>query len=279
MKNVLTRLILAFVLICTFALSRTITYAEQDNTSEDQINSHSETVINTSKNETFDQGIKAFNENSYDEAIDSFQSFLEENPENIEAIIYLGMAYRSAGEYDQAIEKYKRALELDPDRKSVFQLLGVAFLLNKNIEEGKVYLEKYREQEPDDPDAYFNLGALYSMIKQYQLAAEYFDQAIKKYPRSKKTSLADAWLNKGLNSFKEGSYSESIEHIEKALKYDNQNGLASYYMGLNYIYNKPQNLEKAKSYIDKSKALGYQVPDYIDKYLEIKEQSKKPSFW
>lgn len=60
--------------------------------------------------ESYDAGVKLFQEKKYQECVPDFQNAVKENPEFGEAYMYIGRAYNSLQQYDASIDNYQKAL-------------------------------------------------------------------------------------------------------------------------------------------------------------------------
>ncbi len=60
--------------------------------------------------ESYDAGVKLFQEKKYNECVPDFQKAISENPEFGEAYMYIGRAYNSLQQYDLSIDAYQKAL-------------------------------------------------------------------------------------------------------------------------------------------------------------------------
>ena len=60
--------------------------------------------------ESYDAGVKLFQEKKYQECVPDFQKAVKENPEFGEAYMYIGRAYNSLQQYDLSIDAYQKAL-------------------------------------------------------------------------------------------------------------------------------------------------------------------------
>lgn len=64
----------------------------------------------TKGKESYDAGVKLFQEKKYNESVPDFQKAINENPEFGEAYMYIGRAYNSLQQYDLSIAAYQKAL-------------------------------------------------------------------------------------------------------------------------------------------------------------------------
>ncbi|NER84697.1 MAG: tetratricopeptide repeat protein, partial [Leptolyngbya sp. SIO1D8] len=70
------------------------------------------------------RGYTLLNQGRIEAAIASFDQILRQNPNNLEALQGLAIAYRRAGRSADALATYQRILELDPDNQLALSTLG-----------------------------------------------------------------------------------------------------------------------------------------------------------
>jgi len=64
----------------------------------------------TKGSESYETGVKLFQEKKYNECIPEFEKTIAENPEFGEAYMFMGRAYNSLQKYDLSIDAYQKAL-------------------------------------------------------------------------------------------------------------------------------------------------------------------------
>lgn len=101
---------------------------------------------------------------------------------NIKVNLKLGNAARAFAKkkYEKAEEIYLSAFALEPDNFEVNLWLGTLYSEMKKEDNGTKYLQKAIEIKPDDDRAYFNLAMDAITKKEFQIAIEYFEAALKK---------------------------------------------------------------------------------------------------
>jgi tetratricopeptide (TPR) repeat protein len=67
------------------------------------------------KEDLYDSAVDLFGEGKLDEAIAAYREALEQDPDYVDALHGLAMAYSSKEAYDEAIAVGKRVVELTPD--------------------------------------------------------------------------------------------------------------------------------------------------------------------
>ncbi|TXT27225.1 MAG: TPR repeat protein [Gallionellaceae bacterium] len=160
-----------------------------------------------------------------DEAAAAYRALLEDDPDNSDALHYLGLiasrrknyrdaialigeaikingnvpafhcnlgsAYKGNGELDSAIAAFNEALRLDPAFQAAYSNLGNTFLESGRFDEAGACYRKALALRPDFAEAHYNLGNAF--LGQYRL-----DEAIACYDRSLalKPDYAAAKFNK-----------------------------------------------------------------------------------
>lgn len=83
---------------------------------------------------------------------------LKENPEDIEALGWLGDYYVSLGKHNQAIEYYNNILKIEPDETIYRTRRGASFYYMKDFDKAVADLREVTGKQPDYAEAHFWLG-------------------------------------------------------------------------------------------------------------------------
>ena len=113
-----------------------------------------------------------------DEAFSYYEKALEIEPDAVEYIVNIAIAYRQIGNYDKAMELYQKALEIDPDYPELNVSLGALYVLENEPETAIPYFEKAIELDPTIGTSYGNAALAYAMIGDFEKADEYIKQSI-----------------------------------------------------------------------------------------------------
>lgn len=134
------------------------------------------------------------NENQLFDALAEFQLVIEEDPDNLEAILGAANNYRLLKLKDEAVQAYKIAAEKFPDSVTAHYNYGLVLQEVEKTKEALIEHEKVRELDPEFLENYYSLGLAY-----WDLGSK--DQAV------------TAW-----NKFKESSEDEKlIRTVEKMI--------------------------------------------------------------
>ena len=93
-----------------------------------------------------------------DEGIRELETALDLKPDDYEARLSLGFAYKQKGDYKHAIEHLQKATELKPDDPQGWTNLGVAKSKTDDKEGAIVALKKAIALKPDDAELHFDLA-------------------------------------------------------------------------------------------------------------------------
>ncbi len=123
-----------------------------------------------------EEGMIAFKEHRYYDAIYLLRRALKEHPNDVEIMNTLGLAYGRIGNTELAIEHFTRITEIKPDYKY----------------------------------AWNNMGNVYARMEKYNKAVSCYKKALEIDP-----NYSDALLNMGYVMIRKGSYGEAMKMAEK----------------------------------------------------------------
>ena len=90
----------------------------------------------------YNQGIRAFRVEEYNDAITSFNMVIKRLPQLALGYKARGGAYYELEKYDRAKEDLEKAIEIDPNIGGAYLYLGLVYLAQENQSQAKVELEK-----------------------------------------------------------------------------------------------------------------------------------------
>ena len=173
----------------------------------------------------FKEGNRLYEEGKYDEAIASFEQFLEKNPAIYQVHINIGNCYRDKGEYDKAIEEYnliieavkkkKESLEGDLSAAKALANIGECHLKKGDMETAHKFFKDAVDIYPEDENLAYNVGEIYFKNTQIEEAIKYFELASKINPQWSEPclKLGYAYLNKA-------DYEKALLNFDKFLELD-----------------------------------------------------------
>ncbi len=124
------------------------------------------------------QGLINFlNQGMYKEAILLLEAFKSAEPDNVDILYNLGMAYSDLSELNSAQKNLRRLLELKPTHVNGRVALGVALMRDNKIQAAEEELSRAVNNDPENPWAQRNLGACFLEQNKFESALEHLTRA------------------------------------------------------------------------------------------------------
>lgn len=113
-----------------------------------------------------------------DKAIACFQKAVTLDPNYIEALYNLGLAYVDKQQPEQAIAIWQEVVTISPDHIDTWWNLGTLFAQHHQIQEAISCYQQVLEYQPDSEAIYICLGGLFALAEDWQTAIECYEVAI-----------------------------------------------------------------------------------------------------
>ncbi|MGB6339488.1 MAG: tetratricopeptide repeat protein, partial [Candidatus Aminicenantaceae bacterium] len=172
----------------------------------------------------FEEGNVLFEQGKYDEAIASYQDFLEKNPTAYQVRFNIGNCYREKNELDAAQQEFEAVLEEanaaeGPEALKIqakaFAAIGELYVKRDDIEKAREYFTQSLERNPQDEILAYNVGEILFSNAKMDEALEYFNMAA-----TIKPGWADAFLKLGYVYLNKTEYDQAKENFNKFLELD-----------------------------------------------------------
>jgi len=160
-------------------------------------------------------GLMSFQNDNTPEALDLINRSLQANPGYTDARNNLGNIYRSTGDYSAALVCYQQVVEESPTHSQAWNNLGGVLLELKKFEESLECYDKACDQSPETADFHYNRGHALHNCEQWQEAESAYRRAIEFNP---KHGSAYRELGRILQAL--GQSEEAIESFEKSTEID-----------------------------------------------------------
>lgn len=154
-------------------------------------------------------GVLAFNVGNYKAAKEYLNKAIELIPENAACYNNMGNVCQKEGDLDGAVKYYEKTLSLDPSNFKAYSNLGAAFIRLGQYNQAKINLEKAISIEPNYAGALNNLGESHSYLGNFNKAHNFYIKAIELEPH-----LADAHWNLSLSLLLRGEFEKGFEEYE-----------------------------------------------------------------
>ncbi len=218
-------------------------------------------------NKWFKQGNDLVEAEKYEEAIESFDKAIEENPELTNAWNNKGVALVRLGRFENAITCFGEAIKIDQQYIIAWYNKGVTYVNLGKYEDAISSYDKIIEIKPRHSQAWYNKGVALVNLGRYEKAIQWFDDAIKLNQRD-----AKVWHGKGFALFKLREYKDAIKCFNKATRIDDGYSLAWYNKGITLgnlgLY------EEAISCFDKVSGPGFNIENTSFVYKETIDRRK-----
>ena len=135
------------------------------------------TAENTNVDLEYAQGVLAYGNRDYLEALDQLRQAVALAPDNPDVQFYLGLTLTRIGEFEEAISALERTLQLDASKRYVHYHLGLAYFQAARYEPALGHFEDAIQFDPQKATAHFFLGYTHYQLKQYTQALPAFEQA------------------------------------------------------------------------------------------------------
>ncbi|MRR16394.1 MAG: tetratricopeptide repeat protein [Deltaproteobacteria bacterium] len=124
--------------------------------------------------------------NRFEESIRSMEKVLALDPQNADALNFIGYSYADRGMHlDQAEQMIVQALKIKPDNGYILDSLGWVYFKKNQYTKALKQLQRALELLPDDPNIMEHLGDVYSKIGESKKAVEYYRKAVKMDPQNR----------------------------------------------------------------------------------------------
>ena len=225
-------------------------------------------------NDLTNQAVDAFEEQDYDQALESFENILEineidvierDNPGLVDTVIIFnaGLAAYNAEDYDKAIDYYGEAAEYGYNGARTYSLMANAYQLKNDTVGALEILQEGFEKYPKDNNVLTSMIQIYLDLKKTEEAMTYLDMAINREP------------NNATFYFAKGTLHETMDQEDEAITaYENAIELKADYFDANYnlgalFYNKGvQQIEVANSIPTSENERYEEELDKADKWFE-----------
>lgn len=131
-------------------------------------------------------------EENYEMAIEEFDNYLDDHPDDTQVLYRLGMIYQGIKKYKEASASFELAVEIDPEAySSLYQIGRTAIFWEQNLNRGIKAMEDYIEANPGSPNpsldaAHWRLGMLHELNDNNKAALKEYTLAFELKPEEKK---------------------------------------------------------------------------------------------
>jgi tetratricopeptide (TPR) repeat protein len=140
------------------------------------------------------------------------------NPQNVYALLGLGIIAGQQGKAEDAEASYRRAITLDPEFAPAHLNLGALLVGAGRLEEGVSEYQEALRLNPFFPQAHYNLGVALGKLNRTREAEDAYREAVRLQPK-----FTAARINLGILLFNRKNVDEATEQFQAILQYDPSN--------------------------------------------------------
>ncbi|MDX5347926.1 MAG: tetratricopeptide repeat protein [Hymenobacteraceae bacterium] len=219
-------------------------------------------------------GVKAYNDKNYDEALKSYELAMQLQPEDTTAMLYA--AYAADAKQDWATSKkyYNKVLSMNHHTLPIYRtLVYIAKNEDQSDAETMRVLEQARKHYPNDKDFMLEELSLYLKAGKGDEAIKKLEQAIALDPTN-----SNLYAVMGTIQDQKGNAEEAVKYYKKAVEVDPANFDAQYNMGV-YYFNKGAEINNKVSKMDyatyqkQGKKLDAEAKKYFEQALPYFEKA------
>jgi choline-sulfatase len=168
-------------------------------------------------------------EDRLEEAIATLKQALTQDPDTVEAYMFLGNYLKKAKRPAEAIDAYRQALARDNDHQAALFLLAVAYKEQGRLEEAKAGFERALVLDPRNGKALWQLADLYMRKGQLQKAQAVIQDAL-----ARKVDEYRFLLKLGESQVEAKQFAEAEKSLKAALEQKPNLETARFNLGLVY---------------------------------------------
>ena len=154
---------------------------------------------------------RALKDERYNEALDIYLA-LANAFESEQLLVNCAALFQMVGNHDEALLYCDKALKLAPSCGESLAIKGTLYADRGDPDLALELLCAANAKKPGDPFILYNVGVAHMQLKNLEEAADFFEQTIEADP-----NLYSAHLNRAVCLYELCSFSQSLEHVERAL--------------------------------------------------------------
>ena len=176
-----------------------------------------------------EEGKELYKNDQDEQAVERFKRAINQDPNNAEAHLRLGMSDAALEKKDEADSEYKKSIELfkkriqtdSKDGDAYFYLGEAHSFLHRDDDAARAYRQATK-LKPEDEEAFYQLGMAETRLANYPEATAAFQKALELDPNDYRASDAIENAKEGTERIKEGK-----KHAEDMLKKQQENANAN----------------------------------------------------
>jgi tetratricopeptide (TPR) repeat protein len=212
----------------------------------------------------------------YQRAIEACQRAVELYPKNVDAYLYLGVAYNQTGQIDLAIDNLKKAESYatkDEDLMFIYNFLGLNYEKKGDLDNAlfyyskSLYLAKILGNREMEASGLSNIANIFRKKGDLNRALEYYEESLRL--KTDEKGKATTYNNIALIYLNKGNYKRAIEYFKKSIeiaeRYGDYHKSGIIMLNLGDVYRRVKDFKNAYYYLSEGLK---RVQKVGDKYWE-----------
>jgi tetratricopeptide (TPR) repeat protein len=157
------------------------------------------------------EAVEKIRQGDLDGAIAILKGVLDKNPEDPNALYFIGMSYARKQMYPEAIDALTQVTQMAPKFPPAYFELAVCYQQQNDLDKALEYYQKTIDLDPNNPDAAYNSGLILFEMNRVDEALPRFEKALSIKPDD------PAYLEMaGRCYIHQANFEKAIEYLEKA---------------------------------------------------------------
>lgn len=161
------------------------------------------------------RGMAYRRQRNYEGAVNDLRKAIMMAPNNADSHIEHGWTYIEDGQYEQAIRAFDAGIQRLPGIPTLWNDRGVAFEYNGQTQQAMNDYDRATKVDPNHAPAWANLGHLFTEMGQIDLGISQLDHAIALNP-----GVAWIWNNRGHAYLRKKKYGKAIADFQQSVQLD-----------------------------------------------------------
>ncbi|WP_058533429.1 tetratricopeptide repeat protein [Legionella saoudiensis] len=180
----------------------------------------------------FAQAYKLQHEGKLPAAICIYEQILTKNPQHLNTLLFLGLAYAQSGDMHNAILYLSQAHALNPEDATVLNNLANAYKKIHQLDKAVDYYLQAIELSPDYAQAHNNLATIYALQNNYPKALQHYTKAVHAEP-----DFSAAHFNLGLLLLQNNQLEAAKVQFNNVITLTPDHMEAHFYLGILHLEN------------------------------------------
>lgn len=210
-------------------------------------------------------GLFYYQRKDYPRALELMEQSLQLSSDNAIYHSNLGMVYKAKGDFPKALASYDQSLRLNPNSARTHTNRGNILSALGSFSEALLAHEKAQQLDPNLPEVYNNRGGVLQSLHRFTEAIAAYQRAIDLHPL-----YGEAYLNRGLAQKSLGENNLAMESFKRAVQMSSQNPRA--YHALADLYFDGGFLGEALQAYGKVKALEPEAEGVLGNLMFVKRR-------